>query len=95
MSCWEEFGLMEWSEELGILGGRESGSMEENGGVLGVSGLVLVVEEWRLGAGISSEVWGWIWKGFGGLKGSGSGEGRVLIFSEGRRRDLLALSRSL
>ena len=42
---------MVWrSVELGILGGRESGFVEENGGVLGVSGLVLVVEEWRLGA---------------------------------------------
>ena len=29
----EEFGLSWWSVELGILGGRELGSVEENGGV--------------------------------------------------------------
>ena len=46
--------------ELGILGGRESGSVEENGDVLGVFRLVLVVEEWRGIAGGLGVNWGWI-----------------------------------
>ena len=47
----EEFGLSWWSEELGILKWRELGSVVEFQVFWVEFGLVLVVEEWRLGAG--------------------------------------------
>ena len=63
VSRWEEFGKVWRSVELG------SG---EEFQVIGLgSGLVLALEGWRWIAGCFGEVWGWIWKGFGGLKGSG------------------------
>ena len=44
VSWWEDLGRVSGSEELGVLGEVESGSVRENGGV---SGLALVVEGWK------------------------------------------------
>ena len=62
MSSWEEFGKVEWSEELGILEWRELGSMDGRVLIFGVSRLVQGVEWVEKDAGILGEFGAWIWK---------------------------------
>ena len=57
---------VEFKRVEGILGGRELGSVEEFQVFWVEFGLMLVVEEWRLIAGISGEVWGRIGRDLGG-----------------------------
>ena len=53
MSCWEDLGRVSGSEELAIFGRGSWVLVLENGGVLGVSGLVLGwFGEWKGGEGL-------------------------------------------